>query len=237
MHEEPRSLDRREPEEVAQFRAAVSEGRPWHLALLEAIGKWALAEEEVEGRRYRYLLLGEAFDWLLLAERLCASANSLIPDEEQERLLFEGLLPAEVGEGELRGLLGSTKYSGLLNYWYGVVVEEALQLVAEEEVRKEHRGRGLPDSEDFPEEGFRRLYGDTKSNLLKLFRKEMGYPSGRSASLTELKEFTYWLFKQRVRSSEPARVASDTRKGLARLRLLRKGQNVGLAGDPGDDLL
>ena len=65
----------------------------------------------------------------------------------------------------------------------------------------------------------------------------MGYPSRRSTDLTELKEFTYWLFKRRVRSSEPARVASDTRKGLARLRLLRKGQNVGLAGDPGDDLL
>ena len=33
----------------------------------------------------------------------------------------------------------------------------------------------------------------------------------------QLKEFTYWLFKYRVRSLEGARVASDTRKGLAAL--------------------
>jgi len=236
MDEAPRSLDRREPEEVAQFRAAVEGGRPWHLALLEAIGRWTLAEEEVNGRRYRYLLLGEAFDWLLLAERLCAGADSLIPPEQQERLLFAGSLPMEVEGEELRRLLGSSKYRGLLNFWYGVVVEEVLQLVVEEEVRKERRARGLPDSEDFLEEGFRRLYGDTRSNLLKLFRKEMGYPSRRSTTITELKEFTYWLFKRRVSSSEPARVASDTRKGLARLRLLRKGQGIGLAGDLGEDL-
>jgi hypothetical protein len=33
-------------------------------------------------------------------------------------------------------------------------------------------------------------------------------------NLDELKEFTYWLFKYRVKHSEKSRVASDTKKAL-----------------------
>ena len=36
-----------------------------------------------------------------------------------------------------------------------------------------------------------------------------------------MKEFTYCLFKRRVDMWDPARVASDTRKGLERLQKLR----------------
>jgi hypothetical protein len=53
----------------------------------------------------------------------------------------------------------------------------------------------------------------------------MGYPSLPSTTLTELKEFTYWLFKRRVASFEPALVASDTRRGLACIHSLRIGQD------------
>ena len=51
-----------------------------------------------------------------------------------------------------RDFIGPTKYRAYLNYWYGVIVEEALQLAVEEEVRKRYRARGYPDSEDFDEE-------------------------------------------------------------------------------------
>ena len=43
---------------------------------------------DVGGRTYRYLVGGEAFDWLLLAERLCDEIEDLIPDDEREALLF-----------------------------------------------------------------------------------------------------------------------------------------------------
>jgi len=33
-------------------------------------------------------------------------------------------------------------------------------------------------------------------------------------SLAELKEFTYWLFKYRIKNTDKERVASDTRKAL-----------------------
>ena len=46
-----------------------------------------MAEESHNDRRYKYMVGREAFDWLLLAERLCAEAEST-PDGDLERLLF-----------------------------------------------------------------------------------------------------------------------------------------------------
>jgi len=57
--------------------------------------------------------------------------------------------------------------------------------------------------------------------LLKQFRHEKGYPQLKSISLTELKEFTYWLFKYRLNHCDKVRVASDTKKGLEQLRQQR----------------
>lgn len=111
-----------------------------------------------------------------------------------------------------------------MNYCYGVVVEEALQLAVEEEVRKRHRARGYSDSEDFIEEAFTLLYGDTRTALLDQFRSKERLHRRRSLTLANVKQFTYWLFKLRVNMWDPARVASDTRKGLRRLRSLESGR-------------
>ena len=64
-------------------------------------------------------------------------------------------------------------------------------------------------------EVYRRIYGSTKTILLKRFRREKHYPQLKSIGLTELKEFTYWLFKYRLKQCDKARVASDTKKALA----------------------
>ena len=182
---------------------------------------WTLPEEEFQGRHYSYLLQGEAFDWLLLAERLCRELDGIVPTEDKEQLLFNGSLPSEIRETDFRRLIGVNKHRGLLNYWYGVVVEEALQLAVEEEVRKQHLARCFSDSEELVEQAFIRIYEDTRANLLKEFLKEKGGPRRKSLSLSEVKEFTYRLFKRRLKIWDPARVASDTRKGLERLHKLR----------------
>ena len=57
-------------EALAHLRQSIANGTHWFLALLEAIALWSLPEETVDERRYCYLIGGEAFDWLLLAERL-----------------------------------------------------------------------------------------------------------------------------------------------------------------------
>ena len=213
-------LAHRVPEALLHLEATMQAGAPWHRSLLEAVGLWTLPQEVFQDRNYRYLIHGEAFDWLLLAERLCAELDGAIPLEDKELLLFSGKLPEAVEADEFKDLLGTSKYRGYLNYWYGVVVEEALQLAVEEEVRKRHQARCYPDSEDLVEEAFNQLYGKTRAILLEEFQKNAHMPRRRALSLSDLKEFTYWLHKRRLNMWDPARVASDTRKGTRRLRQL-----------------
>lgn len=85
-----------EPEALLHLRAAVRKGVPWYQALLQAVGLWTIPEEVYQDRDYQYLIQGEAFDWLVLAERLCAELDGYIPPEDRELLLFQGKLPAEV---------------------------------------------------------------------------------------------------------------------------------------------
>ena len=224
------------PESVLHLKSALDAGTTWFQALLEAVGLWTLPHEVYQGRNYQYLIRGEAFDWLLLAERLCADLDGAIPAEAKEVLLVTGKLPEEVTPKMFRELIGGTKHGAYLNYWYGVVLEEALQLAVEEEVRKRHRALCYPDSEELVEQAFVHLYGKNRSDLLAEFR-QLSYSTPPlitqavdsdepTLSLTELKEFTYWLFKYRVNVWDPARVASDTRKGLRRMTLLEQRQSL-----------
>ena len=211
---------------IANLRTAIRCGEPWYPALLRAIAHWRLPAEHVNGRRYIYLVGGEAFDWLALAERLLDEVRDLVPAREREELLFFGRAPGGISDDEFRRLIGPAKHRAHLNFLYGVIVEQALQLSVEEDLHKEQRCRvwGIDPRVDEP--AFERIYGRGKDELLRLFREERGVRHTASIALTELHEFTYWLFKLRVRTADPARVASDTRRGLAQLSRLE------LAGRP-----
>ena len=208
----------RDAEVIRYLEQAITGGKHWYIALLEAIGLWTTAEENHNGRIYRYLIAGEAFDWLLLAERLCEAVDSLLPDDEKTALLFYSKPPLNLTIKKFKELIGSIKYHQYLNYFYGITVEESLILAVQEEVRKERRILGYSNEHNIVNEVYRRIYDATKAALLKRFRREKGYPQLRSISLTEIKEFTYWLFKYRLKQCDKARVASDTTKALKQLR-------------------
>ncbi len=205
---------------VKHLQQAIEGGKHWYIALLEAIGLWASAEETYGDRTYCYLIAGEAFDWLLLAERLCGAVDGFLSGDEKKALLFRGRPPLNLSKEEFRRLIGGIKYRQLLNYFYGVIAEEALILAVQEEVRKEWLTEGHASVRDATNEVYRRIYGSTRAVLLKRFREEKGYPQVRSASLTELKEFTYWLFKYRLEHCEKNRTASDTKKALVQLGVM-----------------
>ena len=154
---------------------------------------------------------------MLLAERLLDELGSVVSPEERTALLFHGRPPLEIGEDEFQTLIGTPKYQAYLNYLYGVVVEEALQLAVEEEVAKENQAGVWSAAHMDGATVYQRIYGRDLDDLLSSFQKERKLAETDGLDLTELKEFTYWLFKLRVRSLEGARVASDTRKGLAAL--------------------
>ena len=215
------------PEALTAFCEAVGGGGVWFAGLLVAIAEWGRTEEEVAGRRYQELIGGGAFDWLLLAERLCNAADGAIPIDEKEALLFFGKPPRPLDDEEFRKAIGDSKHRAHLNFLYGVAVEEALQLTAEEEVLKRWRSSGgWNRGESLDQQVFGRLYNRSRDELLAAYRASQ-LPSQQvkmfetsidvEISLGELRAFTYWLFKYRVIQSDPARVASDTRKALIQL--------------------
>ena len=76
--------------------------------------------------------------------------------------------------------------------------------------------------EDLVEDVFNHLYDKTRAALLDDFRIYAHIHKRRALSLSDVKEFTYWLHKRRLNIWDPARVASDTRKGTDRLRKLEE---------------
>jgi hypothetical protein len=219
-----RKLRQAVPPIVADLQRAVAHGADWFPALLEAIARWEEAEETVDGRHYQYLIGGEAFDWLLLAERLCSALDGAVPSAEREALLFFSRMPQPLEDDEFRRAIGDEKHAAHLNFIYGVAVEEALQLRVEEEVLKERRadvwknGNGLRVDDQV----FERVYGKSSDELLAAFREAHALAAGDALSYGEHRAFTYWLFKYRVNQSDPARVASDTRKALAQVSALQE---------------
>ena len=204
------------------FIDEVRAGENWFLALLQAVSVWPAPQEEWNGRRYEYLIAGEAFDWLVLAERLISAAGDLIPHQEACRLLFLGKAPVHINAELFRTTIGPTRHAAHLNFLYGVTVEEALQQANIEEVAKAQQNLGAREGY-IEDEAMRRLYDAPLTDLRREFRLSTGRSRRVPArtSLDEHKAFAYWLFKRRMSKSDPARLASDTRKGLLLLERLK----------------
>jgi hypothetical protein len=199
---------------LQHLEQSIKSGKEWYLALLEAIALWDCPEETRNGRSYRYLIAGEALDWMLLAERLCEAVDGLLPEDEKLDFLFHGRFPVDITTKHFKQLIGNIRHHQYLNYFYGITVEEALFWAVREEVRKERRVSGYTSERDPDDETYRRIYRQDRATLLRDFRQERGYRQRKSTTILEMKEFTYWLFKYRLKNSDKARIASDTRKGL-----------------------
>ena len=197
-------------------------GENWFLALLNTVAEWHAPNEEINGRVYTYVIAGEAFDWLLLAERLIEAAGDLIPEKEATRLLFAGSPPVHINAELFRRAIGHGKHAAHLNFLYGIVVEEALQQASIEEVAKAQQNLGARESY-IEDEAMSRLYGAPIGDLRTEFRLATGRKGSAPvrSSLDEYKALTYWLFKRRVSKSDPARLASDTRKGIIVLERIK----------------
>ena len=203
---------------IQHLRKAVADGKHWYLALLEAIKLWKSPEETYHRRHYRYLIDGEAFDWLLLAERLCGEIKGHIPEKERINLLFYDRPPVELPRDEFKKLIGAAKYRAYLNYLYGVLVEEALVSAVIEEIRKERRAAGWEKFDNVLDKAYKRIYGENQQVLLGSFKKEKKYTRRKTVSLSMLNEFTYWLFKYRIKHCDKSRIASDTKKALLHMQ-------------------
>ncbi|MDA0353433.1 MAG: hypothetical protein O3A10_14675 [Chloroflexi bacterium] len=213
-----------DPEQAVEaLRRQVERDMPWYPALLEVIARWSAPEEELHGVRQRYLIGGEAFDWLLLAQRLLIEVEEFLPEGEVERLLIFGLPPDGSSEEDFARAIGGPKHRAHLNFQYGVTIEELLLLAAELELQKVGRlaGTGQPQPDVL---AYERVYGKKLEELQLLYATETDTRLAARMRQTELQAFTYWCSKYRLRTSEPARVASDTKKALALMSRMDAGR-------------
>jgi hypothetical protein len=200
----------------AAFLVALEAGEPWYPALLDVVARWTAAGEEVDGIPHTYLIAGEAFDWLRLAEQLIETAGPLVPRDEAERLLFRGEPPDGGDELSFARAIGAQKHRAHLNFQYGVVVEEALLLAAELELTKARPVNGAREA-PADVQAYERVYGKPLAELQQLYRADTGCHLDDRVRQSDWQAFTYWCSKYRFKMGEPARVASDTRKALALL--------------------
>ena len=226
----PGGSGRADPPSIEHLVRETGRGRSWAGPLIEAVGMWTAPCETLDGLDLTYLIGGEAFDWLVLAERLLRAVPEAVPASERERLLCTGALPPGVTATQFKDGLGVSKYRAHLNFFYGVVVEEALWLAVEREVLKQLGVRGRNDGVGVQDLVMRRLYGAETTPLLRRFNRERGHSRSVRFSLSDWKAFTYWAFKLRVVRSDSARTASDTRKALLVLHELRGDGALELGG-------
>jgi hypothetical protein len=64
---------------------------------------------------------------------------------------------------------------------------------------------------------YQRVYGKTRDELFGAYYEDTGMMLRQDIPYADWKAFVYWLFKLRLKRQDKARVASDTRKGLAQL--------------------
>lgn len=199
---------------LKELRERIDAGEGWYESVLRAVREWPLAEEEVDGERYVYLIDGEALDLLRLCERLYISVSDLVPEDEIVALIANDRPPGEQSGLHLKSLVGPDMYRSYLSFIYGVIVEEMVVHAVVEELRKRQRVAGFTHYDVNLDDAYRYVYGAGQDELTRVFKRESRLKRRRSMTLTEMKEFTYWLFKMRLRSSDKSRVASDTKRAL-----------------------
>ena len=208
---------------LGRFDDELAAGAHWYLAALRACGQWRLAVETHHGRRLTYLVAREALDLVSLIDRIAGTRRDAVPRAERAELRFHGRPPIYVAGHAFADALGEARFQAYLNYFYGIDVEEAVVHAVELEAAKAHSlDRAHADA-------YPLVYGKTLEELLATYRAARGQPDGDRIRWADWKDFTYWRFRLRLRTQVPARIASDTRKGIALLQRLRR---VGVDDSP-----
>ena len=210
----------------------VSDEDSWKSSVLKGIANWPLATEELRGETLDYLIGGEAFDWRLLAQRLLQDCAQLVADDLWLEWITEPTMFGGFEEPDFMRVLGVDKFRAHLSYFYGVTVEQSLIAAVEEEITHRRVASGRQATDVSLEQAYQMLYGNERDHLWEVFKLEVGANPARPGwrhkdehTLRYEDAFTYWLFKLRMERSDPAKIASDTRKGLAKLERMRQNND------------
>ncbi len=190
-------------EAINCFRTSLNAGKHWYLSLLEAMRDYP---------GHDYLVGGDALDWLRMAGDILENVKDLLSSNKTEKFLRDGKPPVNIDAARARQLIGEVKYCQYLNFLYGVTIETALVETVTAEVIKERHSLGLSRLKDSRSEAIVHVYGFEILALRRLFMQEAGTTAAGGPGFET--EFTYWLFKYRLKHHDKEKVASDTKKAL-----------------------
>ena len=197
----------------------LNDPKDWQISILKKIAQCPLPKTQANSNRSNYLIFGEALDWKLLAENISFKECGKISGKLQSWLELSDPIGG-FNEIQFKRHVGLGKYRAVLSFFYGVTVERALVIDIQENVFKRLIANSKHPNETFCDELYVELYGKTQDELWMDFTIDTGINNGLNGQdhfLIEDNIFTYWLFKLRISSSEPEKLASDTRRGLKRL--------------------
>ena len=100
---------------IEHLKQSVAGGKHWYISILEAVKMWNSREEDYKGRHLNYLIDNEAFDWLLLVERLADEVADYIPEDQKVALLFFDKPPLSLSREDFKKIIGAAKYKAYLN--------------------------------------------------------------------------------------------------------------------------
>ena len=194
---------------IQELRNEVSQGENWQKSVAKYIGLWNEKEEFYRGYKYIYLIDDEALDWLTLTERLVSSIKSYITKEEYNYVSTSGLLPDQEIYNYIKKTIPKKKLSQMRNFYYGIIIENLIYHYKILEYQK-----NTIVVEDNDQRFYEEIYNKPIEVLYEIFYKERKTINKNKLNFHELKLFSYWLFKYRLKHSDKTKMAHETNTAL-----------------------
>ncbi len=141
---------------------------------------------------------------MTLTERLGSAIKSYLNKEKYHELIFTGLLPNKSSYEYMKKIISRNKLSQMRNFYYGIIIEDLIYVQKSQQYLK----KSLYNTNNY--DGYEEIYGKNINLLFKQFAKNIKFAKKNTINLYTYKEFTYWLFKYRIKNSDETKVASDT---------------------------
>ena len=188
----------------------------WRARVLQAVGGWPLTRLPGGDDSAYQLIGGDAMDWRQVALMVVRGGGA---SPQQERRVRSWLTSTDTHGGfsadEFKRYLGEERHAAHLNYFYGVTVERLALRAERDHLLKDAVSSGLAARPRAAQEAaYANLYGAGGAHLKRQFLSSAGAQSRSWGRVRATAEFTYWLFKLRVGRTEPAKLASDTKRAL-----------------------
>ena len=194
---------------IQELRNEVSQGENWQKSVAKYIGLWNEKEEFYRGYKYIYLIDDEGLDWLNLTERLVSSIKSYITKEEYNYVSTSGLLPDQEIYNYIKKTIPKKKLSQMRNFYYGIIIENLIYHYKILEYQK-----NTIVVEDNDQRFYEEIYNKPIEVLYEIFYKERKTINKNKLNFHELKLFSYWLFKYRLKHSDKTKMAHETNTAL-----------------------